>query len=321
MKQRLLEYLLCPISGNKLNLEIFERDGDEILEGSLLSPFGQKYPVRAGIPRFVSSEAYAATFGFEWNRHARIYFDDKDKYRIHSTGSQLARKLDLSPEKVRGHLVLDAGCGTGANAVAMAEWGAREVFCVDLSSAVEAAFANTRHLGNVHIVQADLFQLPFTHQSFDIIYSIGVLHHTSHPEKAFLSLVPLLKKNGVITIWVYQDFGGIQGRLSDMLRRATTKMNGRLLYILCWLAVPAYYMYKTPVLGKLIFHFLPPVSMEPYWEDRVLDTFDWYSPTYQWKHTYPEIYRWFQEANLTDIHVLDVPVSMWGRKAAHGNMQ
>ena len=91
-------------------------------------------------------------------------------------------------------------------------------------------------------------------------------------------------------------------------------MNLRLLYALCWLAVPAYYIYKIPLLGKAIFHFLPPVTTHPYWEDRVLDTFDWYSPQYQWNHTYPEVYGWFQEANLTDIHLLEFPVALWGKK-------
>jgi SAM-dependent methyltransferase len=321
VKIRLLEYLVCPISGNKLELEIFEQDGDEILEGSLLSPSRERYPIRGGIPRFVSSEEYADTFGFEWNRHARIYFDDKDKYRIYSTQAQLKQKLGFSPEKIKGQTILDVGCGTGANGAAIAEWGAREVFCVDLSSAVRAAYANTRHFSNVHVIQADLFKLPFSHASFDILYSIGVLHHTLDTAKAFFSLVPFLKKHGIIAIWVYADSPDLVQRLSDRLRSVTTRMNPRLLYALCWLAVPAYYVYKIPFLGKSIFHFLPPVSQEPYWEDRVLDTFDWYSPPFQWKHTYPEVYRWFQEANLTDIHLLDVPVSMWGKKSNHADPQ
>jgi SAM-dependent methyltransferase len=314
MKQRLLEFLVCPVSRTKLELEVFESDGDEIMEGLLRSPLGQTYPIHGGIPRFVSSKSYTTSFGYEWNRHSRIYFDGKDRYRIHSTYSQLARKLDLSQEKVRNGIVMDVGCGTGANAAVVSEMGAREIFCVDLSVAVVSAFANTRQLGNVHVVQADLFRLPFTYEAFTLIYSMGVLHHTEDTKKAFLALVPFLKKNGVIAIWVYQDGDGIQRRWSDWLRSATTKMNPKLLYGVCWLAVPAYYVYKIPFLGKLLFHFLPPISKEPYWEDRVLDTFDWYSPRYQWKHTYPEVYRWFQEANLADIHVLDVPVSMWGKK-------
>lgn len=314
MKQRILDYLVCPASRSALKLEISKGDGDDIIEGALLSSEGKRYPIRNRIPRFVTTEEYTASFGFEWNRHARIYFDDKDKHRIINTEAQLKRKLGLSQEKTKGKTVLDVGCGTGANGAAIANWGAREVFCVDLSSAVEAAFANTKDLSNVHVIQADLFNLPFKQEGFDIVYSMGVLHHTSDTEKAFVSLIPFLIKQGTISIWVYADLPDLGQRLSDRVRSITTRMNPRLLYALCWLAVPAYYVRKIPLLGKTIFHFLPPISMEPYWEDRVLDTFDWYSPTFQWKHTYPEVYGWFQKVGLTDIQLFEVPVSICGKK-------
>jgi SAM-dependent methyltransferase/uncharacterized protein YbaR (Trm112 family) len=314
MKQRLLEYLVCPMSGGKLELEVFKLEGDEIVEGALHSSHGLAYPIHGGVPSFVSTEEYTSAFGYEWNRHARIYFDGKDQHRVHSTSSQLVRKLGLSPEIVRGGIVMDVGCGTGANAATISEWGAREVFCVDLSSAVVAAFANTRRLKNVHVIQADLFRLPFAPNQFSTIFSIGVLHHTPETKKAFFALLPFLRNKGLVAIWVYQDCGGIQQRLSDKLRTITTKIKPKIIYGVCWLAVPAYYLYKIPLLGKLLFHFLPPVSKEPYWEDRILDTFDWYSPRYQWKHTYPQVYKWFKEADLEDIELLDVPISVRGRK-------
>jgi SAM-dependent methyltransferase len=315
MKERLVEYLVCPRSGKPLELRINKRDQEEILEGLLVSPDGTEYPIRRGIPRFVSSEEYTDTFGFQWNKHSRIYFDNKDQHRVCSTYDQLQTKLGLSSQKVKDQTVLDVGCGTGANGAAISEWGAREVFCVDLSSAVEAAYANTKSLDNVHVIQANLFSLPFRHDSFDIIYSIGVLMTTPDTKKAFLSLVPFLKENGVVSIWLYEDVPDLSQRLSDRLRFVTTRMNPKILYGLCWLAVPAYYVYKIPFLGKAVFHFLPPISKEPFWEDRVLDTFDWYSPKYQWKHTYPEVHGWFREANLTDIHLQPVPVAVWGRKS------
>ena len=316
MKLHLLDSLRCPQSGTPLALEVASRDGDEILEGTLVSAAGQRYAITRGVPRFVPSERYASNFGFEWNTHSRIYLDGKDRYRVRSTPSQLTHKLGLTADSVGGARVLDVGCGTGANALAMVQWGAAEVCCVDLSAAVDAAFANTRQLSNVHVIQADLFHLPFRRETFDVIYSIGVLMATPDTRKAFLSLVPFLSGEGSIAIWVYDDFRGIARWWSDLLRRVTPTMNARLLYALCWLAVPAYFVYRIPVLGKLMFHFLPPVSKEPYWEDRVLDTFDWYSPTYQWKHTYPEVYGWFQEAGLADVHLLDFPVSIWARKPA-----
>jgi SAM-dependent methyltransferase/uncharacterized protein YbaR (Trm112 family) len=314
MNERLLHYLACPASGEKLRLKIQERDGEEIIRGSLVSAGGQEYSINNGIPRFVSSEKYTGMFGFEWNRHARVYLDNKDRFRSYPISSHLTEKLGLSPDSVKNKIVLDIGCGTGAYGASVAEWGAREVLCVDLSSAVEAAYSNTKHFSNVHVIQADLFNLPFRHESFDLVYSIGVLHHTPNTAKAFFSVVPFLKENGVIAIWVYPDCPDLTQRLSDRARAVTTRMNHQVLYTLCWLAVPAYYIYKIPFLGKAMFHFLPPLSMHPYWEDRVLDTFDWYSPAYQWKHTYPEVYRWFQDANLTDIHLLDFPVSVWGKK-------
>jgi uncharacterized protein YbaR (Trm112 family) len=144
MKKRLLEYLVSPTSGNKFSLEVSKKDGDEILEGTLVASSGEQYPIVGGIPRFVSSELYTGTFGFQWNRHSRIYFDNKDQYRVYSTFQQLQRILGLSPEKVKDKTVLDIGCGVGANGAAMAEWGAREIFCVDLSSAVEAAMPTRR---------------------------------------------------------------------------------------------------------------------------------------------------------------------------------
>jgi hypothetical protein len=52
---------------------------------------------------------------------------------------------------------------------------------------------------------------------------------------------------------------------------------------------------------------------DPDW--RILDTFDWYSPWYQSKHTYEEVFRWFESCGIEDLHVAGVPVSVRGRKS------
>jgi hypothetical protein len=51
----------------------------------------------------------------------------------------------------------------------------------------------------------------------------------------------------------------------------------------------------------------------------VLDPFDWYSPQYQWKHSYGEVLGWFEEHDLTDVRVLDVPVAIQGTRRAVGD--
>jgi hypothetical protein len=59
---------------------------------------------------------------------------------------------------------------------------------------------------------------------------------------------------------------------------------------------------------------LLPISRHPDPEVRVLDTFDWYAPRYQWKHDWPEVEEWFRDAGLDEIRRQDFAVSVSGRR-------
>ena len=63
-------------------------------------------------------------------------------------------------------------------------------------------FAATRKLENAHIVQADIYQLPFARE-FDYAFSIGVLHHLPDPRAGFRSLAGKVKAGGSLSAWVY----------------------------------------------------------------------------------------------------------------------
>jgi SAM-dependent methyltransferase len=63
-------------------------------------------------------------------------------------------------EKLKDKLVLDAGCGVGRFMEVVEKWGGN-VVGVDLSFSVDAAFKNLGLKENVHIIQADIFDLPF----------------------------------------------------------------------------------------------------------------------------------------------------------------
>jgi SAM-dependent methyltransferase len=108
----------------------------------------------------------------------------------------------VRPDFFEGKIVLEGGCGKGRHTKLAAEWGAKEVIGIDLGDGVESAFALTRHTPNVHIVQCDIFRLPFK-RVFDYAFSVGVLHHTPDPKKAFLSLAAKVTKGGHISAWVY----------------------------------------------------------------------------------------------------------------------
>lgn len=266
------------------------------------------YQVVRSIPRFVKSDKYTGSFGFEWNRHRLTQLDTAYSDESERTFRQ---KTGFGPEDVKDKLVLDVGCGMGRFADVVSRWGGN-VVAFDLSYAVEAAYQNLGHRDNVVILQADLFQMPFREESFDIIYSIGVLHHTPDCEKAFRQLPRFLKPGGKIAIWVYGPMGPWE-RFARFYRRFTVRMPPRLLYALCHVAIPLYYLYRIPCVGQLLWNVFPTsIHSNPDW--RVLDTFDWYSPRYQSKHTYPEVYRWFRSERLVEIELLDFPVAVQGKK-------
>jgi SAM-dependent methyltransferase len=280
--------------------------------GTRCAACATEVPIVRGIPRFVASDAYAGSFSFEWNRHRKTQLDSGTSLESEET---FREKTGLSPEHVAGRLVLDVGCGMGRFTDVVSRWGGR-VVGLDLSLAVEAAQANLGGRENVRILQADLFRLPFRPASFDIVYSLGVLHHTPDCEKAFRQLVPLVRPGGRLCIWVYGTMGPWE-RFARLYRRVTVRLPPRLLHTLCHLAIPWYHVCRLPLVGPLLWTLFP-ISRHPNPDWRVLDTFDWYSPKYQSLHTFPEVYRWFQSEGLVDIKLLDFPVAVAGTKPTLG---
>ena len=147
-----------------------------------------------------------------------------------------------------------------------------------------------------------------------MIYSIGVLHHTPDTRKSFEKLIPFLKRGGILSIWVYSSRGKLHF-VSDFLRRITTKLPRRLLYYLCAIFVPLILFFrKIPVLS-LPFRLIPISDQKKGLRWDILDTFDWYSPKYQWKYSEEEVESWFKANAFTDIKILSFPVSVKGKKS------
>src|SRR5712691_8055906 len=152
MKKRLLQYLSCPQCGSVIELlTVMRIEENEIIEGELAcSACGNRFPILRGIPRFASLEkveadkgATAASFGWQWQHftHSEELYADQF----------LGWIAPVRPEFFQGKVVLEGGCGKGRHTQLAAQWGAREVIGVDLSDAVETAFAATRDLENAHI--------------------------------------------------------------------------------------------------------------------------------------------------------------------------
>ena len=134
-----------------------------------------------------------------------------------SRRSIFVKKLD--DEIPMGSNILEAGCGTGQMSIILSRY-ARQIYAIDLSkgSLIEAKqFINSNDIKSVHLFRMNIFKLFFEENTFDVIISNGVLHHTYNPKLAFSKLVRVLKPGGIIVIGLYHRYGRIIQKIRQSL--------------------------------------------------------------------------------------------------------
>jgi SAM-dependent methyltransferase len=280
MTPELIALLRCPRCGESL--------AQSAVGGALAcAGCGGAFPVARGVPR-LAGEGYVASFGRQWNRYD-VARDEEDLavFRV---------KTGLDPADLAGKVVLDAGCGGGRYARLLGRAGAT-VLGLDLSDAVDKAAALCADLPNVGIVQADLLDPPLAESAFDVVFSIGVLHHSPDPRRAFAAIARRVKPGGRLAVWLYRRNTTPQEWLNSGLRAVTTRLPARVLEPAC-AALGA--VGGVPLVNRTL-NKLVNFSNHPDWTLRVCDNFDWYAPRYQSHHTVAELSGWFREEGFEGI--------------------
>jgi SAM-dependent methyltransferase len=258
MKDSLLQLLACPSCGADVRLtsvaESEERHGRrEIVEGELACEgCARTFGVRRGVPRFAAlseveaeKAATAESFGWQWQ-----HFAHEDEGYAEQFLGWIA---PVAPDFFRGKLVLEGGCGKGRHTRLAAQWGAREVVGVDLSAAVETAYAATRDLANAHVVQADIYRLPLKRALFDYAFCVGVLHHLPDPRAGFVALSRHVRPGGHLSAWVYgaENNEWIVRFVSPLRERLTSRISPRALLHLSKIPAAAVFAATKLVYGPL----------------------------------------------------------------------
>jgi len=131
----------------------------------------------------------------------------------------------VTPDDIRGARVLELGCGNGSLMVHVLGWSPKWLDGLDLGSAVVSAERNLAASGrtNWSLKQDDLTS--YASDGYDIVYSIGVLHHLKDPKLGFESVVRNTRSGGRFHCWVYAKEGNaFVIRLVDPIRRVASRL-------------------------------------------------------------------------------------------------
>jgi SAM-dependent methyltransferase len=131
-------------------------------------------------------------------------YQPRENERLQDQANALAELLHEGTFYPAGSSVLEVGCGVGAQTLALAQRspGARFTSIdVSVESLAQARQRITRAgFTNVEFRQADIFNLPFSAESFDHVFVCFVLEHLSRPVEALRILKKLLRPGGTITV-------------------------------------------------------------------------------------------------------------------------
>ncbi len=240
-------------------------------------------------------------FGYEWDKFDKII----PEYEIQF----LKWIYPLKKNDFKNKSVLDAGCGMGRNSYWPLIYKAKEVFAFDYDKrTVAAAQKNLSKFKNSKIFYDSIYNLNFENK-FDIVFSIGVIHHLENPHKAIQKLVDSVKKNGVVLIWIY----GYEGnewivRYINPIRKITSKLSPWIINLIAHiLSIPLYTYLKFFPQNK---PYLKQLSKFKFWHIHSI-TFDQLLPKIAnyWKKE--EALKLFENKGLKNIKIYAVNNNSW----------
>lgn len=342
MKRSALNCLTAPESHDALQLDSAKTADDDVESGTLTDSRGGRYDVRNGIPSFVP-ETVAQTqtvrsFDQKWAKHAYYRKHTANFYSQWFLERYGFKDLDgLRAFLCDKHLVLDAGTGSGRDALIFAENSKAAVFGVDTSrKALEIANEQVNH-PRISFVHADLNRMPFPDGFFDFINCDQVIHHTPDPRATFEVLRRKLKTGGDICCYVYRRKAPIREFTDDYVREriadlpideAMQACEGitRLGRALAELKVTIDIDQDIPVLGikkgkQDLQRFIHWNVMKCFWNDdfdeftnRIIN-FDWYHPENCFRFSPEEFREWFDQGwDIRSWDVQDAGISCRARK-------
>ena len=316
MRPESVEFLRSPATQSRLRVKsVACEQQEEIKTGELIDEeSGTTYPIINFIPRFVSNDSYASSFGEQWNRYRLTQLDRFNGTTL--SRDRLFEGTGWTPAELNGQTVLEVGCGAGRFTQVLLDAGAN-LCSLDYSSAVDACWSNNGPHERLTLVQADLYKIPYPHSFFDKVFCYGVLQHTPDVKRSFMSLLPYLKSGGKLAVDLYRKSPWItRWTAKYWYRPITTRMSRDVLrrlvewYVPRWIPIDNA-LQRVRVLRYAVPAIVPcwnytgmlPLTSEQIESWAILDTFDALSPKYDSPQTEETLRAWCNEAGLEEVQI------------------
>jgi SAM-dependent methyltransferase len=135
-------------------------------------------------------------FGYSWDRFAEVSPEQEEQFRRWTS--------PIDPETGwHGKTFLDVGCGAGRNSYWAMKYGATGGSSIDVDErSLEKARRNLNKYPSVQVNFESIYESSIE-SAYDIVFSIGVIHHLEEPATAIRNMVKAVRPGGRVLIWVY----------------------------------------------------------------------------------------------------------------------
>ena len=151
-------------------------------------------------------------FGYSWDRYADVLPEHEE---------QFLRWTALDRSFWQGVRFVDGGCGIGRNAYWPMTYGAQGGLAVDVDDrTLNRARHNLAPFTDLEVRKQSIYEIT-EENTFDVAFSIGVVHHLSNPDAAVARLARAVKPGGLVLVWLYgRENNGWIVHLFNPLRHA-----------------------------------------------------------------------------------------------------
>ena len=202
--------------------------------------------------------------------------------------------------------VLECGCGRGGHTALIAPI-AQEITAVDLNT-IHLARERNKEFSNINFLTADIATMDLK-KEFDIVFSVGVVHHTNHPDKTFANLKRHVKRGGNLIIWVYSKEGNfLAENIIEPVRKVFLRnLNKQWMlalskFITLLMYVPIYTVYLLPLKFLPYYDYFKNFRKLNFTRN-TLNVFDKLNAPYVEFISQSRLEQWYDKNEFEDIHI------------------